>query len=771
MADLDLFYFLLNSNAGEVPGLLVTAPGRRPARGRDDDRLIVLLQLVGGPSMSAEKQKEMVAEAARLYFETPGSVTAGLRYAFEQINQLFLEHNLRGARGGEEWVGSLNMGVLRRGYLYLAQAGSLHSFILGAQVEHFYDPASDGRGLGISRNVSLRFSQAEIHSADNLVISVRPPASWSAESLANSHQIPLDALRRRLLNQAGEDVGAVVLRFQTGKGMMHRLRLRVASAGIETSSLPPAMVENAPEGAVQAETASVESSVLPEDEKKAEILPVEEKEAEFLPSPPEPLRPPVIETETAETVVKPAAAVARPAARPPARRNQPLRKQVGRVWFGWQNLKQRTGGGFNRFIARLLPNAAENSPRLSPGALLFIAVAIPIVVVGMAMAVYVRNGVEQQQRALLQTAKQKAAEAAAQTDGLLQRQGWGEVLKVLDEVDQYGSNDDARQLRSQAFTEIDRLDNVTRVELLPLSSNNELKDTQISQIVSSDTDVYLLDAHGNRVRRLLLVNQGTVYSLDIQFQCSGGRGTGMEGLVDMVIFPNFDRYKSALLAVDSSGKLMVCIPGQNASYKALLAPEGGFGKITAMAYDQGVLYVLDSSAEKNMIWRYTLDEKDRDKLWNTPEKFFAGEVPALQNVLDITVYDNQLYMLLEDGTVAQCIFDVYTYAPAECKKTISYTDLRSGHSDLPFGFSGVRLTQLQAVLPPDASIFLLDAQGPGLYHFGLGLETLNRVLRPRSNTDYPLPANPLTAFAISQGTPRMVILAFVNQIFYGAIQY
>ncbi|HZU87099.1 MAG TPA: hypothetical protein VFF78_06425 [Anaerolineaceae bacterium] len=770
MNDLDLFYFLLNSNAADVPGLLVTAPGRRPARGRGDDRLIVWLHLLSASSMSAEKQREMTEEAARLYFETPGSVTAGLRFAFEQINQIFLERNLHGVRGSEQWIGSLNMAVLRRGYLYLAQAGSLHSYVLGEQVEHFYDPASDGRGLGISRSVTIRFFQAEIHSTDNLAMCIQPPASWSVEALANSQQISLDALRRRLLNQAGADLSAVVLRFQTGKGQIHRLRLRTTGPEQAPVAAPTPLVDRV----------EIAPSAVPTGD-----LPVEEAEnnVDLLAAPPEPLVPPVVAEipapfpEAVEEPVVPAPVTKKPvrpavAARPAAsRRNQPLRKQVGRVWFGWQNLKQRTGSGFSRFIARLLPNAAESSPRLSPGVMFFIAIAVPLIVVGIATAIYFRNGLEQQHRFSLQAAQQKAAEVTVQTDALTQRQGWSEVLTLLDDADQYGPSDVSRQLRAQAYTEIDRLDNVTRLELVPFGGNNELKDTQISRIVSSDTEVYLLDVAGNGVKRLVLVNQGTRYSLDAQFQCSGGRGTGMGGLVDMVIFPNFDRYKSALLAADDTGGLMVCIAGQNASYKALLAPEGDFGKISALAYDQGVLYVLDSQPEKNMIWRYTLNSEDQDVVWNTPAKFFTGDVPRLQDVVDITAYDNQLYLLFQDGTVSQCIYDVYTGLPAECKKTISYTDLRTGQSNLPFGFSGVRLSQVQTVLPPDASIFLLDVQGPGIYHFGLGLETLNRVLRPRLNTEYPLPENPLTAFAISQGTPRMVVLAFVNQIYYGSIQY
>ncbi len=778
MSALDLFYFFLNPNMPDLPGLLIAEPGRRAARGRGDDRLIVWLNLIGQSAMSAEKQQEMLAEAARLYFEISGSVTAGLRFAFEQINQIFLERNLRGARGGEQWIGSMNMAVLRRGFLYLAQAGSLHTFILGEQVEHFYDPASDGRGLGISRNVAPRYYQAEIHSADNLVMCAEPPDSWNEEALANSHQISLDALRRRLLNQAGPDLRAFVLRFQTGKGAIHRLRLRASTpvpstplapaapveppAEPEVGAAPTPMAESFPVGQPEVENlrAAAETDIPIPTPAAAPALPLESL----------PEQHPV--DESAPELPRPAAAVApaRPATRAAARRsNQPLRKQVGRVWFGWQHLKQRTGSGFSRFIAKLLPNTDENSPHLSPGAMLFIAIAIPLVVVGIATAVYFRNGLDQQHRYSLSMAQQKAAQTSVLADPLQQRQGWSEVLTLLDEADKYGSSEDAARLRAQAYSEIDRLDNVTRLELLPFSSNSELEETQISRIVSSDTDAYLLDVAANRVRRMVLVNQGTRYSLDGSFSCSGGRGTGMGGLVDMVIYPNYDRYKSALLAVDNTGGLLVCISGQNAVYDSLPAPDAGFGAISAMTYDQNVLYVLDNQSGKNMIWRYT--RSDEDMSWQTPMPFFTENIPDLKNVADITIYENQLYMLFQDGTITQCIYDVYTGLPAECKKTISYNDLRTGQTNLPFGFAGVHLTQLQAVLPPDASVFILDVEGPGIYHFGLGLETLNRVLRPRLNAEYPLPKNALTAFAISQGTPRMVILAFVNQVYYGSIQY
>jgi len=72
-----------------------TAP-RRAARGRQDDMLYVLIDLLG--DVSSADLHTVMEQATRAYWSTQGSVTAALRAALTSANQWLMEHNTHAAR-------------------------------------------------------------------------------------------------------------------------------------------------------------------------------------------------------------------------------------------------------------------------------------------------------------------------------------------------------------------------------------------------------------------------------------------------------------------------------------------------------------------------------------------------------------------------------------------------------------------------------------------------------------------------------------------------
>lgn len=223
----DLTVFPLSIQNGreqyELPGLLIASAPRKTIRLRAQDQVLLYWELVTHPSvkpdLSPSQQQEILNRIAETYFTTQGSVTAGLRTAIHRLNEFLLNRNLRSAQEGQ-WLGILNAAVIHHNTLLLAHAGPTHSFVLTrTEVQHYID-GQGTRGLGFSRQVAPRFFQAEIQPADLLVFCSQPPPAWTDRALANSPQLSMDYLRRRLFSETTSELKAVVVRFLEGKGQV-----------------------------------------------------------------------------------------------------------------------------------------------------------------------------------------------------------------------------------------------------------------------------------------------------------------------------------------------------------------------------------------------------------------------------------------------------------------------------------------------------------------------------------------------------------------------
>ncbi len=77
----------------------------------------------------------------------------------EELNEVILNTNLGQSRTGQQTVVFMFAVVLHGEYIYVAQSGPTHGFLLtDNSIEHIYDPKTAGRGMGLSRSASLRIS-------------------------------------------------------------------------------------------------------------------------------------------------------------------------------------------------------------------------------------------------------------------------------------------------------------------------------------------------------------------------------------------------------------------------------------------------------------------------------------------------------------------------------------------------------------------------------------------------------------------------------------
>jgi hypothetical protein len=246
--DLNLLPFLRQNgqDASNLPGLYLVTPPRQAARGRSADQLILFFNMIGNAPLTDQQQEQLLERLAQTYYKTSGSITAALKTVMDAMNQFLLDRNLRSSSSGKQCIGLMTLGVLRETNLTIAQSGPTHTYLVTPQEnQEFYDPQGAGRGLGLTRSVSLRYYQAELHPNDWLLLTPQPPPSWNPSTLQYTPNQGLEMIRRRLLSEAGAELCAVIILVQAGSGKMRLLRtkapLKMAQPAVqvETQAEPP----------------------------------------------------------------------------------------------------------------------------------------------------------------------------------------------------------------------------------------------------------------------------------------------------------------------------------------------------------------------------------------------------------------------------------------------------------------------------------------------------------------------------------------------------
>lgn len=358
----------------------------------------------------------------------------------------------------------------------------------------------------------------------------------------------------------------------------------------------------------------------------------------------------------------------------------------------------------------------------------------------------------------MQQARVFAARAASQDDLTQRRANWEQVIYWVNKSEEFRSDEESIALRSKAQVALDSLDGIVRLDLAPAFTGVLADSINITRMVATNNELYLLDSVSGRILRMN--RTGRTYEYDPNFICGPGPNRAMivGPLIGLTILPANSGPGGNVLAIDATGNLLYCAANQSPLAKTLSPPENNWGKITAMAVENGNLYVLD--LQNNAVWRFDgLDYSFN----NRPRLFFGNEVPNMADVIDITIYADDLYLLRASGKMTVCS-STTDFSPTRCNDPATYGDT-SGAIE---SYSDAGFVQMVTTDPPDPSLYILDKKGPAIYHFSLRLN-FTRELRqdPNQERDYPLPKKQVTAFAMSPN--RVVFLAFANQIVFGAI--
>jgi hypothetical protein len=601
----------------------------------------------------------------------------------------------------------------------------------------------------MGRATPIQYHQAEVSAGDLFLISPNPPVAWNQALLQSLYGKPLEQVHLQLLQHAGEDVEAALVDIRTGDGQLLTLRPELKT-GEDEISAPPVVPPEAPtETSLQTPTTQSEISTgspPPTDAASPQLDAPKSKPAVQQPS--------VVIAPTKDAT--PESQDGDPNPQPLKRKRKPF---IGPALLTFSRAVGTTLRQFfltlGTMVRRMLPD--EKILDLPPSVMLFGAVAIPLIVVAIAGVVYAREGRGRMYQEQLVQAQSIAEQALPLQDPLEVRNAWDQVLFYLDEAAQYGDTQEARDLRAYAYSVLDNLDIVERLDYQAGIVNGLPRDVTVAKIVvNADNELYLLNGENGYVLRATYTDQG--YELDPVFNCGPVPGPLQVGaLIDIEALPRGQEDGATLLGMDANGNLLRCIPGEENAPSAMqmAPPDVNWGEPRTFALDGGNIYVLDP--QTNSVWIYWAI----DGYAELPTYFFGNQVPPLHSVLDMTVSDGNLYLLHEDGHMTVCDYNSYIDAPTRCTDPAEYIDLRAGYPSGP-QMQGTQFSQLQFAPPPDPSIYLFDPQDEAIYHLSMRL-AYQRQYRPAE----PLLAEEVTAFAV--GRDRRAFIATENQVYFAVM--
>jgi hypothetical protein len=767
-------YRINGQEQGNLPGLLALMPPPNAARGRERDHLIVYLLLAGNASFSTSEYLQLAQDVGNAFYQFPGALTSAMRAAADNLNKTLLERNVESGAQGQFAVGWLTLAALRDSQCTLSLSGPVHAYWFGKnETRHIHEPAVSGKGLGSSQTPHIHYAQLNLSVGNRLLFVGRAPEEWSS-ALDDPTPSSLDATRRRLRTLTSADLNAVLMQTTEGRGILHLLDGMGEAKELKTEDKPaqpsPDPQPNPPRGDESASAHVVQPAAYQTESHTNPLvsLPRNTGARDFpssipritTPSEPEPEEEAQEEVRDVETPSAP-----KPAPPPKVRRHErpewtrQTAKVIALLIQGTRRALTALGGQLKIFIPRLLPTSESNDPlSISTAMMFFISLLVPLIVVTVASVVYLRYGRSLQYEAYLRQAQEMRAQAVALTDPIAQRKSWENVLLNVDIANSHRQTSETLALRQEAEINLDKLLGISRLQFSPAFSNNLGID--ISRMAASEFDLFLLNAANGEVLRAQPTSNGRGFLLDTAFACKPGQyGNYTVGpLVDILALPPLNSINASLLGIDATGNLLYCSPGQVAQAIPLPTPDTNWGRVTGFALEGGNLYVLDAPARA--VWVYT--GKDGTFI-DRPYFFFGGQTPEKQDVIDLAVSGDDLFMLHADGHLSTCFYSRIEAKPTQCQDPSVLKNPFAAYQDIDL-FGAAHFTQILFAMPPDSSILLLDADSQGILRFSPRELELQNQFRPATHTEYPVQPGPVAAMTIALN--HVVYIAVDGQVYF-----
>ena len=781
MNSFNLHYYSLNILKGEEQGILsgglAAAAPRLANRLRKDDLIAMLLSIRGNKDADEQEIQKITRQLAQVFFQTMGSVTRAMSAVGQEINRILMDYNLDAAHEGEQLEGMLNLAVIHKGSLFICHCGPTQTYVLHADSVDIFGQDLEVKTIGSNRTVQVQFYQAVLHPGNILVFSPNPPYSWSAANLSGSSYLSIEQVRRRLLNQAGDELQAVVVKVNPGQGRVQIGEWGIQAAEKEKQTQSEELQPLADSPRDELRPNGIQTAVVENEFQNGSVFDlsrrqVEEPNTELQNEPArfsqeEGLLKPTIEGDEVIPIQLGKTEQATPGLVKKAERGGPiqysgLNQSISQYWQKLEKIISNMRDSLHVLRKKIFPKT-ENWQFLTPATKAFLLLIIPLVLIAVSLTIYSRSGKEEQFNSYFDLAQQYQTLAGMTTEPFQQYDYWKKALENVAKAEEYGSSTLSSNLRMQAQNTIDSMDLTKRLDFRPALTQKLPDSVKITKVTASGSDVYLLDKTSGSILRIAFNTKG-YYELDSNFKCTPGpSGLNTIGpLIDLVALPSNQPENYKVMGMDADGNLLYCVPEGTPSSQRVPSPMGGWGKIAGFALDQSTLYILDSG--KNKVWIF------RGSGINyvvAPAPFFDESVPDLGGAIDLAVDQEESYILNADGHMITCQYgENKELKKTACKDPTPYTDDRLGREKSPWIFLDSHFIAMQATHLPNSAIYILDDGNRAVFQLSYQLN-LEATLKIMPSRNYPIPTQAPTAFAVS--TSQSIFLAFSNQLYFATL--
>ncbi len=579
-------------NAGP-PGYLVEAAPQRPARGRETDTFFGLVMPGSGRPAPAAFYERMVQVASEDYFESSGSVTAGIRTLLHNLNDNLYRHNLQSDSRFEAWM---LCAVLHGSDVFLARVGGGAALL---QVEDHISPfpaqpeggfAQPGLALGAQAEPDIRMTHYSLSSGARLVMG---DGNFSA-LVGLEEDASLDALE-------GADLAEVILGFR---------RLTQDSLSLMAVEFVP---PDAPAGVAEREGVSSRREVGAEEQESAEM---------------------------------PAEGLA----------GQQMLQRAGNVALRLADGMERLGSVVERVAGRNTDPAAGRLARLAnTGSIVLIPIAVVLLALIMWLGGTGSSEYERCVEEAWQGARLARNIASGDVNGTLS--AWGAVQLTVESCTAMRPEEiDVAlvELRREGQIIVDRINDIERREIFVIEA---FPNAILTDIVLRGDDLYVLDSGNQQVYRITLNDSGLgIVPGSRQPIATMRRGANVDlYTLDSLVGLTWSEdgsglsQSNVLLLLDEAGVLVEYSPTFLArGVQSLLGTEQ-WRTPRRMTSWRGRIYILDPAAEQ--IWRY---DPLSGAFAGAPIGYFAGaNRPILSQAVDFGIDDSgRVYVLFSDGVIA-----------------------------------------------------------------------------------------------------------------------
>lgn len=596
------------------PGALVEVAPTRAARGREADTFFALVLPSGDSIAPTAFYGQMANLSAERYFDSTGSVSAGLRDMMTTLNQNLLDHNQ--SANNRTYEANMVCAVLRGDDLIIARVGSGVVMLLHEgqtqtlPVDLSNDEALYAPPLGVKSLPEVKLSRHKIANGSRLLLADSNMADFKREQLDRAISLA--------------DIAEVLVGFKE----LARLQLTL----VAVEFVPPEVPAPIP---------------VPEGESTLAIA--------------EAARAVASKTRTGEMVAVGDSPSGSTGIRRPNRRASAATLQVAQTaQQGLSVAAQGAARGMtvtSRAVEHFFGPPPEGKRRwyASPVATA-VAILIPIVIVGVVVTLWLEGTGQSEYEICLETAQslKVSAEAVPSDNVATTLTHWNAVINKSRECELMRPNDpDSLAMIREGQEIIDFIDQVKRRDARLMDT---VEDAVFSQIVLRLPNIYVLDKT-SRKRVYYGGPSDDGLSMDRRLNPIADMTTGatVDGYtIGDLVGIAYNDGNDSIYVLDVNGVLVRCSRIQMQECEALLLRDiEQWVRPVAIQFwgTSNRLYVLDPGA--NQIWRYEASGSGGYDF--NPTAYFAGQnIGSITQAIDFAIDrppGGNVYVLLADGTL------------------------------------------------------------------------------------------------------------------------